>query len=96
MSRADWSREISDVPERVRRHWRAKRALRPPMRCPGAPETSRVEELELATLRWAHWHNQERLHGYISHVPTAEFEEEFYAEKRQEDVLAENTTLGSL
>jgi putative transposase len=40
-----------------------------------------------------YWHNRERIHGFISDVPPAEFEETFYAE---EDVLAENTTLGSL
>jgi transposase InsO family protein len=55
-----------------------------------------IEELELATLGWVHWHTQDRLHGFIGDVPPAEFEEAFYAEQRQEDVLAENTTLGSL
>jgi putative transposase len=55
-----------------------------------------VEELELATLGWVHWHNQERLHGFIGDVPPAEFEETFYAENRQADALAENATLGSL
>ena len=55
-----------------------------------------IEELELATLGWVHWHNQERLHGFAGDVPPAEFEEAFYAEQSQEDVLAENTTLGSL
>ena len=55
-----------------------------------------VEELELATLGWVHWHNQERLHGFIGDVPPAEFEEAFYAEQRQAQALAENTTLGSL
>jgi putative transposase len=55
-----------------------------------------VEELELATLGWVHWHNQERLHGFIGDVPPAEFEEAFYAENRQAQALAENTTLGSL
>jgi putative transposase len=55
-----------------------------------------VEELELATLGWVHWHNQERLHGFIGDVPPAEFEEAFYAENRQAKALAENTTLGSL
>ena len=55
-----------------------------------------VEELELATLGWVHWHNQDRLHGFIGDVPPAEFEEAFYAEQRQAKVLAENTTLGSL
>ena len=55
-----------------------------------------IEELELATLGWVHWHNQDRLHGFIGDVPPAEFEEAFYAEQRQAKVLAENTTLGSL
>jgi IS30 family transposase len=44
MARADWSRKTSDVPEGMRRQWRADRALRPAMRSPGAPETSRVVE----------------------------------------------------
>ena len=55
-----------------------------------------IEELELATLSWVHWHNNERLHGFIGDVPPAEFEEAFYAENRQANALAENTTLGSL
>ena len=55
-----------------------------------------IEELELATLGWVHWNDQERLHGLIGDVPPAEFEETFYAENRQEVVLAENRTLGSL
>ena len=55
-----------------------------------------IEELELATLGWVHWHNNERLHGFIGDVPPAEFEETFYAATHQAQVLAENTTLGSL
>jgi len=55
-----------------------------------------VEELELATLGWVHWHNQERLHGFIGDVPPAEFEEAFYADNGQAKALAENTTLRSL
>lgn len=38
-----------------------------------------VEDLELATLGWVHWHNTERLHGYLGDVPPAEFENTFYA-----------------
>jgi putative transposase len=55
-----------------------------------------IEELELETLGWAHWQNNERLHGFIGDVPTAEFEETFSAETRQAKALAENTTLRSL
>ncbi|WP_336630043.1 MULTISPECIES: IS3 family transposase [unclassified Microbacterium] len=38
-----------------------------------------VEDLELATLGWVHWHNTQRLHGYLGDVPPAEFEQAFYA-----------------
>ena len=28
-----------------------------------------VEDVELATLSWVHWHNHDRLHGYLADVP---------------------------
>ena len=40
-----------------------------------------VEDLELATLGWVHWHNTQRLHGYLGDVPPAEFEQAFYADQ---------------
>ena len=40
-----------------------------------------VEDLELATLGWVHWHNTCRLHGYLGDVPPTEFEAAFYATK---------------
>ncbi len=46
-----------------------------------------VEDVELATLSWVHWHNHERLHGYLDDVPPAEFEETFYATKRTAQTL---------
>lgn len=48
-----------------------------------------VEDVELATLGWVYWHNQERLHGYLGDVPPAEFEEAFYATKRSDQPLVE-------
>ena len=78
--------------ETVNGHYKAE-LLRGPDQ-PGPWKT--VEQLELATPDWVHWHNNEGLHGFIGDVPPTEFEETFYAEKRQEDVPAENTTLGSL
>ena len=42
MATVDWSKKTSDVPEGLRRQWRADRALRPPMRSPGRPEPSRA------------------------------------------------------
>ncbi len=34
-----------------------------------------VEEVELATLGWVHWHNTQRLHGYLGDIPPVEFEQ---------------------
>ena len=39
----------------------------------------RIEDLELATLGWVHWHNTQRLHGYLDDIPPVEFENTFYA-----------------
>jgi len=33
-----------------------------------------IEEVELATLGWVHWHNTQRLHGYLGDLPPAVFE----------------------
>ena len=38
-----------------------------------------VDDVELATLGWVHWHNTTRLHGYLGDRPPAEFETAFYA-----------------
>src|SRR4029079_834227 len=38
-----------------------------------------IEDVELATLGWVHWHNHERLHSYLGDVPPNEFEAAFYA-----------------
>ncbi|EGD7391077.1 IS3 family transposase, partial [Shigella flexneri] len=46
-----------------------------------------VEDLELATLGWVHWHNTQRLHGYLGDVPPAEFEDTFYAVEADREQL---------
>lgn len=46
---------------------------------PGQGPWKSVEDVELATLSWVHWHNTERLHSYLGDVPPAEFETAFYA-----------------
>jgi putative transposase len=33
-----------------------------------------VDELELATLAWVHWFNEQRLHSHCHDIPPAEFE----------------------
>jgi putative transposase len=48
-----------------------------------------VEDVELATLGWVHWHNTRRPHGYLHDVPPAGFEAAFYATKRTDQPLVE-------
>lgn len=38
-----------------------------------------VEAVELATLSWVHWFNNQRLHGHCQDIPPAEYEAAFYA-----------------
>ena len=47
---------------------------------PDAPAVwNDVDQLELATLSWVHWFNEDRLHSHCNDVPPAEFEAVFYA-----------------
>jgi putative transposase len=48
-----------------------------------------IEDVELATLGWVHWHNTSRLHGYLNDIPPAEFEAIFYATKRTDQPMVE-------
>jgi putative transposase len=50
--------------------------------CVYGPDTNGwddVDDLELATLSWVHWFNEQRLHSHCDDVPPAEFEAAFYA-----------------
>ncbi len=38
-----------------------------------------VDDLELATLSWVHWFNEDRLHSHCQDAPPAEYEAAFYA-----------------
>lgn len=46
-----------------------------------------VEDVELGTLGWVHWHNTQRLHGYLGDTPPAEFEQRFYATQQGSKAL---------
>lgn len=53
------------------------------VRGPDAPAVwGDVDELELATLSWVHWFNEQRLHSHCDDVPPAEFEATHYAAKQ--------------
>ncbi len=50
------------------------------VRGPDAPAVwDDVDQLELETMSWVHWFNEQRLHGHCHDVPPAEFEAAFYA-----------------
>jgi putative transposase len=61
------------------------------MRGPGRGPWRTIDELELATLTWVHWHNNERLHSYLGDVPPVEFEATYDA-KTSESSLVEITS----
>lgn len=61
------------------------------MRGPGRGPWRSIDELELATLTWVHWHNHDRLHSYLGDVPPAEFEQAYTA-KVSEQSLSEITS----
>lgn len=50
------------------------------IRGPGQGPWRSVEDVELATLGWVHWHNTERLHSYLDDIPPAEFEANHYTQ----------------
>ena len=55
-----------------------------------------VDDVELATLGWAHWHNTIRLHGYLDDVPPPEYEAAFYAATETDDTEVDFPTLEPL
>ncbi len=46
-----------------------------------------VEDVELATLGWVHWHNTDRLHGYLNDVPPFEFEAAYAAQQADQELV---------
>lgn len=50
-----------------------------------------IEDVELATLGWVHWHNHQRLRGYLGDVPPAEFEGRSHATQQGDQALVEIT-----
>ena len=57
------------------------------IRGPGQGPWRTVEDVELATLRWVHWYNTERLHEYLGYVPPAEFEAAYAAEQTDQQLV---------
>jgi putative transposase len=57
---------------------------------PDASGWDGVDELELATLSWVHWFNEQRLHSHCDDVPPAEFEAAFYAAQQADQPLVGN------
>jgi len=46
-----------------------------------------VEDVELATLGWVHWHNNQRLHGYLDDIPPVEFEAAYAARQTDQQMV---------
>jgi putative transposase len=57
------------------------------IRGPGQGPWRTVEDVELATLGWVHWHNNDRLHGYLDDVPPVEFEAAYAAQQADQTLV---------
>jgi putative transposase len=57
---------------------------------PDAAGWDDVDQVELATLSWVHWFNEDRLHGHCDDIPPAEFEAAFYAAQQTGPVRVGN------
>ena len=55
------------------------------IRGPGQGPWRTVEDVELATLGWVHWHNNDRLHSYLHDVPPVEFEAAYAAQQNDQE-----------
>ncbi|WP_324650008.1 IS3 family transposase [Georgenia sp. H159] len=71
--------------ETVNGYYKAE-LIRGPVRTERGPWKS-VEDVELATLGWVHWHNTQRLHGYLNDLPPIEYEQGYYAANRSDQTL---------
>ena len=49
-----------------------------------------VDHLEMATLSWVHWFNEDRLHSHCGDIPPAEFETAFYAAQQTSQSMVGN------
>jgi putative transposase len=54
---------------------------------PDATGWDDVDHLELATLSWAYWFNEDRLHSHCGDIPPAEFEAAFYAAQQTDHTV---------
>jgi len=54
---------------------------------PGQGPWKTVDDVELATLSWVHWYNNERLHGYLQDVPPVEFEALYAAQQADQHLV---------
>ena len=57
------------------------------IRGPGQGPWKNVDDVELATLAWVHWYNNERLHGYLNDVPPSEFEAAYAAQQTDQQLV---------
>jgi putative transposase len=47
-----------------------------------------LEEVEIATLKWVHWFNKERLFGPLGYVSPSEYEDAYYKQRRDQAMAA--------
>jgi putative transposase len=46
-----------------------------------------VAEVELATLMWVKWYNEQRIHGYLNNIPPTEYEDAYHAQRSHKQLI---------
>ena len=46
-----------------------------------------IDDVELATLAWVHWHNHQRLHSHLGDIPPTEFEAAYAARRADHELV---------
>jgi putative transposase len=54
---------------------------------PGQGPWKTVDDVELATLGWVHWYNNQRLHGYLNDLPPVEYEAAYAAQQADQTLV---------
>lgn len=57
------------------------------IRGPTAGPWRSVDDVELATLAWVHWHNTQRLHSRLGDIPPVEFEQAYPAQQADHELV---------
>jgi transposase InsO family protein len=69
------------------RHYRFKYPNSTKLGVDQSLQKTQGDSVELATLLWVNWYNEERIHGYLDNIPPAEYEDAYHAERSGKQLI---------